>query len=353
MTDKLDWRRDVHEALEAEGWEPDDELPDMILRKDGVAWCVTNDAGDSGIDAPDKSYGVSFNADVPAEVIVAACRSFVNEANRGRPRYYEVKACTTVPYELYPDAPDLCVPTLSPGEHPVDDAPEPGHQGSDTRCFLATEAEVAEWSAAYQLMEAQIATAEQNLREAEITWQAARERAEGRAKDAVEAYMPVSESIGQRAAAAYELRQEEINRKARARIAANPELEAREWIVYQPLLSRGTSLSKLGRTAHRVGCPVLPSLENRMPYYDHRNAGLNVPLTTNEAWEKIREGVPLRKMSRHSGAHETGKVIATKLCLRCSARNHLLGYLQHRHTEIYGWELSVDSSGIQHPKAEN
>lgn len=71
------WREDVYEALEQRGWEPDGEL--RAWRKNGAFWGVTSRFGDSGVDAPDKAYVVSFDSGVPAHVIVAACEAIATK----------------------------------------------------------------------------------------------------------------------------------------------------------------------------------------------------------------------------------------------------------------------------------
>jgi hypothetical protein len=71
MTDRWYERLDITEALEAAGWEADDEYPLEIVRKDGAVFAITNECGDSGLSK--DGWGVDFPSDVPVIVIVAAC----------------------------------------------------------------------------------------------------------------------------------------------------------------------------------------------------------------------------------------------------------------------------------------
>jgi hypothetical protein len=71
MTERLYERFDITEALEAAGWEADDDYPLEIVRKNGAVFAITNDCGDSGLSK--DGWGVDFPSDVPVIVIVAAC----------------------------------------------------------------------------------------------------------------------------------------------------------------------------------------------------------------------------------------------------------------------------------------
>jgi hypothetical protein len=71
MTDRWYERLDITEALEAAGWEADEDYPLEILRKNGVCFAITNDSGDSGLSA--DGWAADFPSDVPVIVIVAAC----------------------------------------------------------------------------------------------------------------------------------------------------------------------------------------------------------------------------------------------------------------------------------------
>lgn len=65
------YRDDVREALEAAGWREDSR--GHVVAPNGALWVETNDALDSGIDAPDKSWSVAFDSGVPAVVVVSTC----------------------------------------------------------------------------------------------------------------------------------------------------------------------------------------------------------------------------------------------------------------------------------------
>jgi hypothetical protein len=66
-------RLDVVEALEAEGWIGDPDMPLSILRHpSGAVWGVVNAADDSGLDCPNGAV-IEFPGDTPAVVIIAAC----------------------------------------------------------------------------------------------------------------------------------------------------------------------------------------------------------------------------------------------------------------------------------------
>ncbi len=54
----------------AAGWREDSR--GQLVAANGALWVETNDALDSGIDAPDKSWSVAFDSGVPAVIIVAA-----------------------------------------------------------------------------------------------------------------------------------------------------------------------------------------------------------------------------------------------------------------------------------------
>jgi len=64
------YRDDVREALERAGWRENAE--GHVVAGNGALWAETNTALDSGIDAPDKSWTVTFDRGVPGPVIVAA-----------------------------------------------------------------------------------------------------------------------------------------------------------------------------------------------------------------------------------------------------------------------------------------
>lgn len=74
-----DWnlRSDVTDRLRLRGWEPDEELPELMWRKDGVVWGIANPSGDSGVDSADKEWSLAFDSGVPAHVIVASCAAVV------------------------------------------------------------------------------------------------------------------------------------------------------------------------------------------------------------------------------------------------------------------------------------
>lgn len=63
------YRDDVREILEAHGWRETAE--DCVVAENGALWTETNTALDSGVDASDKAWSVSFDSDVPASVIAA------------------------------------------------------------------------------------------------------------------------------------------------------------------------------------------------------------------------------------------------------------------------------------------
>ncbi|MFF8997115.1 hypothetical protein ACF1GW_30725 [Streptomyces achromogenes] len=63
------YRDDVRELLEAAGWRETAE--DTVVADNGALWTETNDVLDSGVDAPDKSWSVAFDSNVPANVIAA------------------------------------------------------------------------------------------------------------------------------------------------------------------------------------------------------------------------------------------------------------------------------------------
>lgn len=64
------YRDDVREALEHAGWRETAE--GHVVAENGALWTETNSALDSGIDAPDRAWGISFDSNVPGPVIVAA-----------------------------------------------------------------------------------------------------------------------------------------------------------------------------------------------------------------------------------------------------------------------------------------
>lgn len=71
MTDRWRERLDISEALEAAGWEADDEYPLEILRKGGACFSITNEFGYSGLSA--DGWTVDFPPSTPVIVVVAAC----------------------------------------------------------------------------------------------------------------------------------------------------------------------------------------------------------------------------------------------------------------------------------------
>jgi hypothetical protein len=72
-------RMDIVEALEAAGWRGDEDMPLSVLRHpSGAIWGVT-DSGDSGLDCPNGAV-VSFPADTPSIVVIAACLASVDVA---------------------------------------------------------------------------------------------------------------------------------------------------------------------------------------------------------------------------------------------------------------------------------
>jgi hypothetical protein len=64
------YRDDVRTPLHAAGWRETAET--TVVAPNGALWAETNNALDSGIDAPDRTWSVSFDSNVPAGVIVAA-----------------------------------------------------------------------------------------------------------------------------------------------------------------------------------------------------------------------------------------------------------------------------------------
>ncbi|MFF7631428.1 hypothetical protein [Streptomyces cyaneofuscatus] len=71
-TDTWDTRLDITEALEAAGWEPDEDNPLELLRKNGATWALINDACDSQLTGP-GGWNIEFPSDVPNVLIIAAC----------------------------------------------------------------------------------------------------------------------------------------------------------------------------------------------------------------------------------------------------------------------------------------
>ncbi|CAL9369834.1 hypothetical protein [Streptomyces sp. enrichment culture] len=70
-----DWhgRLDVLEALEAQGWTADEDMPLSILRHpSGAVWAVATECGDSGLDCPGGGT-IAFPSDIPSVVVIAAC----------------------------------------------------------------------------------------------------------------------------------------------------------------------------------------------------------------------------------------------------------------------------------------
>jgi hypothetical protein len=63
------YRDDVREELEAAGWRETAE--GWVVAPNGALWTELNEVLDSGVDAPDKSWSVHFDIDVPAAAIVA------------------------------------------------------------------------------------------------------------------------------------------------------------------------------------------------------------------------------------------------------------------------------------------
>jgi hypothetical protein len=63
------YRDDVRELLDAEGW--CETAENTVVADNGALWAETSDALDSGVDAPDKSWSVAFDSNVPANVIAA------------------------------------------------------------------------------------------------------------------------------------------------------------------------------------------------------------------------------------------------------------------------------------------
>lgn len=81
MTDTWNSRLAVAEALEAAGWTGDEHRPLEVYRHpSGAAWAVHNDAGDCGLDCPNRS-GVDFPGDVPDAVVIAACLAAAGQLN--------------------------------------------------------------------------------------------------------------------------------------------------------------------------------------------------------------------------------------------------------------------------------
>ncbi|MFJ4637540.1 MazG-like family protein [Streptomyces hygroscopicus] len=77
MNDRWYERLDISEALEAAGWTADPDNPLEILRKGDAVWAISNDCGDSQLDAAGGS--VVFPSDVPAAVVIAACLAASND----------------------------------------------------------------------------------------------------------------------------------------------------------------------------------------------------------------------------------------------------------------------------------
>lgn len=78
MSERLDVRR----MLLQRGWTEDAEGG---LRKADAFWGAFNNCGDSGLSAPGRRSSrctVTFEADVPARIIVATCEAAVGEAQR-------------------------------------------------------------------------------------------------------------------------------------------------------------------------------------------------------------------------------------------------------------------------------
>lgn len=69
-TDKEPYRDDVRELLLAEGWT--ENAQGHVIAANGTLWTETNEALDSGIDAPDKAWSVAFDSGVPAVIIAGA-----------------------------------------------------------------------------------------------------------------------------------------------------------------------------------------------------------------------------------------------------------------------------------------
>ncbi|WP_428957895.1 hypothetical protein [Streptomyces sp. cg35] len=67
---------DIVDALDRRGWTADPHLP-LMTHPDGTVWSITTRVGDSGVDAPDKSWSIPFDSSVPAHVIVATCDAVV------------------------------------------------------------------------------------------------------------------------------------------------------------------------------------------------------------------------------------------------------------------------------------
>lgn len=63
------YRDDVRESLDAAGWRETEE--GCVVAPNGALWTETNDKLDSGVDAPDKAWSVSFDSGVPGPAIVA------------------------------------------------------------------------------------------------------------------------------------------------------------------------------------------------------------------------------------------------------------------------------------------
>lgn len=78
--DGWDPRLDVIEALEADGW-TGDAMAGEPLRKNGALWITIHDGGESSLDGPNGSYSVSFTPEVPAAVVIAACRAAARPAD--------------------------------------------------------------------------------------------------------------------------------------------------------------------------------------------------------------------------------------------------------------------------------
>jgi hypothetical protein len=67
--DRDPYRDDVREVLGASGWRENAE--GCVVAPNGALWTETNDALDSGVDAPGKAWSVSLDSSVPASVIAA------------------------------------------------------------------------------------------------------------------------------------------------------------------------------------------------------------------------------------------------------------------------------------------
>lgn len=179
----------------------------------------------------------------------------------------------------------------------------------------ATEAERAEWTAAYGKLTERAGKIQANLDAARGAWEQAQGVYTAELRDAYADYQPVNDLITARIEEVYKLREEahQEAEKARARAAVeaqakeDAELGARAWVTHHPTaMSAKTAPDMLVPVVHNAGCSVTKGGEDRSYQNEYRYA------RAADVRKVLEEGGP--EMFR---GHATGATLFTRLCGRC------------------------------------